>query len=94
MFETIKPILKAFVLALIAFYALYLVAGFLLALGQADTNQKAQENALLRAHCDAEAQGVGYVPRKPGEPDPCEPFRPKAPAEAPSSSDQDDDTSR
>lgn len=86
MTEIIKPVLKAFVLAMIALYAIYLVAGFLFALGEADTLRKAQENLLLRTKCDAEAMGVGYVARKPGEPDPCEPFRPKPAAEAPSSS--------
>lgn len=86
MTEIIKPVLKAFVSAMIALYAIYLVAGFLLALGEADTLRKAQENVLLRTKCDAEAMGVGYVLRKPGEPDPCEPFRPKPATEAPSPS--------
>lgn len=86
MTEIIKPVLKAFVLAMIALYAIYLAAGFLFALGEVGTLQKAQENMLLRTKCDAEAMGVGYVARKPGEPDPCEPFRPKPAAEAPSSS--------
>lgn len=86
MTEIIKPVLKAFVLAMIALCAIYLIAGFLLALGEVGTLRKVQESVLLRTKCDAEAMGVGYVARKSGEPDPCEPFRPKPAAEASSSS--------
>ncbi|WP_207462130.1 hypothetical protein [Azospirillum sp. SYSU D00513] len=78
----------AFVAALLTIYVLYLVAATLLAHKQVDVNQSMQEKALLMAQCDQEEQGFGYVPRKPGEPDPCERFRQKsAPVAQPSDTD-------
>lgn len=79
---------KAILAALFTIYLFYLAGTTLVVHKQMDVNQSLQEKALLMVQCDQEEKGVGYVPRKSGEPDPCEPFRRKsAPATQPSDTD-------